>query len=81
MPIKLSQPIPLILVLAMEASTEFPEDARVTKGKHLAELIWWSLAKRIIRLAGEEYQWSDEQWQDFSQIFLRPTDYSVQIIS
>ena len=57
------------------------EDPRVTKGKKLAELIWWSLAKRIVSLAGEEYGWDDEQWSTVGQLFLRPNDYFVKVIN
>ena len=60
---------------------DFPEDARVTTGKKLAELLWWSLAKRIMSLAGEEYEWTDEQWAAAGQIFLRPNDYFVVAIN
>jgi hypothetical protein len=59
--------------------SHFPEDPRVVQGKKLAELLWWSLAKRIMSLAGEEYEWNDEQWAVASQIFLRPNDYFVRV--
>ena len=53
------------------------EDERMTEGKRIAELIWWSLAKRIVRLAGEHYNWSDTEWRNASELFLRPNDYKV----
>lgn len=53
------------------------EDERVKKGKKLAEMIWWSLAKRIVLLAGEMYGWDDERWRDATELFLRPSDYKV----
>jgi hypothetical protein len=56
-------------------------DPRVAKGKKLAELMWWSLAKRIVSLAGEEYKWTDEQWEQVGLVFLRPNDYFVVTIN
>jgi hypothetical protein len=55
------------------------EDPRVLKGKQLAELLWWSLAKRIVCLAGEEYKWTDEEWDEAGRIFLRANDYFVVV--
>ena len=57
------------------------EDVRVKKGKYLAELMWWSLAKRIVRIASEHYKWDDEHLRDISEIFLRPNDYKVETIN
>ena len=57
-----------------------PLDPRIQKGKQLAELLWWSLAKRIVKLAGEHFHWDDEQWREASEIFLRPNDYKVVVI-
>ncbi len=54
-------------------------DPRIEKGKVLAELLWWSLAKRIVLYAGELYNWSEEEWKDATDIFLRPNDYKVKI--
>jgi hypothetical protein len=56
------------------------EDARVKKGIYLAELIWWSLAKRIVRIASEHYKWDDDHLRQISDIFLRPNDYKVNVI-
>jgi hypothetical protein len=55
-------------------------DERVKKGKEFMEFLWWSYAKRIVRLAGEHYNWTDEQWGEASELFLKPTDYSVVVI-
>ena len=55
-------------------------DARVKKGKEFMEFLWWSYAKRIVRLAGEHFQWTDEQWREASERFLKPTDYTVSVI-
>lgn len=52
-------------------------DERMTKGIELAEQVWWSLAKRIIFLAGNLYKWDEEQWRTANEKFLRPNDYKV----
>ena len=57
------------------------EDIRIKKGKYLAELMWWSLAKRIVRIASEHYKWDDDHLRDISEIFLRPNDYKVETIN
>jgi hypothetical protein len=57
------------------------EDVRIKKGKYLAELMWWSLAKRIVRIASEHYKWDDDHLRDISEIFLRPNDYKVETIN
>jgi hypothetical protein len=51
---------------------------RIEKGRAFAEIVWWSLAKRIVKIAGEHYNWTDEQWNQAYEIFLRPNDYSVK---
>ena len=53
------------------------EDQRVKRGIQIAEQIWWSLAKRIVYLAGKMYNWDDDQWRDANEFFLRPNDYFV----
>jgi len=52
-------------------------DPRVEKGKELAEMIWWSLAKRIVLLASEHYKWDDDQLSEITDIFLKPSDYTI----
>lgn len=52
-------------------------DERVEKGKQLVELIWWSLAKNILRIARGHYEWDDDTLKEFTDIFLRPGDYHV----
>ena len=59
---------------------EPPEDARITKGKALVEMMWWSLAKRIVRLAADHYKWDEEQLVQATELFLRPGDYRVTIL-
>jgi hypothetical protein len=54
-------------------------DTRVEKGKRFVELIWWSLAKRIVRIAGDHYQWTEEEWKEAMEQFLRPGDYKVLV--
>ena len=56
------------------------DDPRIEKGKVFAELLWWSLAKRILSLAGDHYGWNDEQWREASALFLRPNDYKVKVL-
>ena len=53
------------------------QDPRVQKGKEFVEMIWWSLAKRIVRIAGDHYKWDDTQWREAQENFLRPNDYKV----
>ena len=52
-------------------------DPRVEKGKELAEMIWWSLAKRIVRIANDHYKWDDYQLSEVTDIFLKPSDYTI----
>lgn len=54
-------------------------DARMTKGVEFAEQVWWSLAKKIVFLAGTLYNWDEDQWRDANEKFLRPNDYKVII--
>jgi len=53
------------------------ESQRIQLGKEFAERIWWTLAKSIVKKAGELYNWTDEQWNDANEMFLRPNDYKV----
>jgi hypothetical protein len=55
------------------------ESQRIEKGKAFAELIWWTLAKSIVKKAGELYNWNDDQWKDANELFLRPNDYKVSL--
>ncbi len=59
--------------------TLYAESERVQKGKQIAEQIWWSLAKRILRIAGDLYKWDDNDWREAQEIFLRPNDYFVVV--
>jgi len=52
-------------------------DPRVKKGIELVEMIWWSLAKQIVKIAGEHYNWDNEKWQEATELFLKPSDYKV----
>ena len=54
-------------------------DENVKKGIVLAEQVWWSLAKRIVFLAGNLYKWDEEQWQEANEKFLKPSHYKVVI--
>jgi hypothetical protein len=53
------------------------ENENVKKGIVLVEQLWWSLAKRIVFLAGNLYKWDEEQWREANEKFLRPNDYKV----
>ena len=59
---------------------EPPPDPRIAKGKDLVEMMWWSLAKRIMRMAADHYKWDDEQLKDATELFLRPGDYRVNVL-
>lgn len=56
---------------------EYQENVIV--GKRFVEQIWWALAKRIVRIAGEKYSWNEEQWNNANSVFLRPNDYFVTV--
>ena len=53
------------------------ENENVKKGIVLVEQLWWSLAKRIVFLAGNLYKWDEDQWREANEKFLRPNDYKV----
>ena len=55
------------------------DEIRLDKGKRFIEHLWWSLAKRIVRIAGDHYQWTEEEWKSAMEIFLRPGDYKVML--
>jgi hypothetical protein len=52
-------------------------EQRIADGKQFAEFLWWTLAKRIVLLAGELYNWDDQQWETAQELFLRSNDYEV----
>ncbi len=54
-------------------------EQRTERGQRLVEQLWWSLAKRIVQLAGTHYKWDDDQWRAATELFLRPNDYSVLV--
>ena len=51
----------------------------VEKGREFAERFWFSLAKRILKIAGEHYKWDEAEWEENINLFLRPNDYVVNI--
>ena len=51
----------------------------VEKGREFAERFWFSLAKRILKIAGEHYKWDEQAWEENINLFLRPCDYRVDI--
>lgn len=50
---------------------------RVHRGLRFIEQLWWQLAKKVVKLAGELYEWDEEQWKEMQELFLRPNDYKV----
>jgi hypothetical protein len=56
-----------------------PLDPRVEKGKKLVEFLWFRLAKKIVKIAGETYGWDEEAWEEAQRIYLRPIDYKVVV--
>ena len=54
-------------------------NTNVDKGREFAERFWFSLAKRILKIAGEHYKWDDVVWEENINIFLRSSDYRVDI--
>jgi hypothetical protein len=57
----------------------FTNDPAIQTGIQFAEQVWWTLAKRIVKAAGEYYKWDETQWQTANELFLRPNDYKVRI--
>ena len=53
------------------------ESERISRGQQLLEQLWWSMAKKIVETAGKQYNWTEEQWQSATELFLRPNDYSI----
>ena len=54
-------------------------EKRIADGIQFAEFVWWSLAKRIVSLAGDLYKWDESQWDTAQELFLRSNDYKVVI--
>jgi len=52
-------------------------EQRIADGIQFAELLWWTLAKRIVGIAGDLYKWNDEEWEKAQELFLRSNDYQV----
>ena len=52
-------------------------EKRISDGRQFADFIWWSLAKRIVLIAGDLYKWDESQWESAQEIFLRNNDYKV----
>uniref|UniRef100_A0A6C0L5J0 Uncharacterized protein n=1 Tax=viral metagenome TaxID=1070528 RepID=A0A6C0L5J0_9ZZZZ len=59
------------------SSIDAANDKRITDGKQFAEFLWWTLAKRIVGIAGELYKWDESQWEVIKEKFLRNNDYAV----
>jgi len=71
------------LVLSMDstASASAVADAanekRIAEGIKIAEFMWWTLAKRIVGIAGDLYKWDESRWEVVKEKFLRSNDYVV----
>lgn len=52
---------------------EPPIDPRVAKGAEFAELVWYTLAKRILTIARDHYGWPPEKEAEMVTQFLRTT--------
>jgi hypothetical protein len=60
-------------------TTTVNSNVYVYKGREFAERFWFSLAKRILKIAGEHYKWDEQTWDENINLFLRSSDYSVII--
>jgi len=58
-------------------SIDAANEKRIADGKQFAEFLWWTLAKRIVGIAGELYKWDESQWEVIKEKFLRNNDYAV----
>ena len=65
----------------MDSTASMAADAanekRIAEGIKFAEFVWWTLAKRIVDIAGDIYKWDDSQWNSAAEKFLRGNDYKV----
>ena len=66
-------------MLVLHISSRTMDTDHMKKGIEFTEQIWWSLAKRIVFLAGNLYKWDDERWREANELFLRPNDYKVLV--
>jgi hypothetical protein len=57
------------------------EEQRIQEGLALAEHIWWTLAKSIVKKAGELYKWTDEEWATAQELFGTPNPQYLNAIT
>lgn len=62
---------------AAAADADAANEKRIAEGVKFAEFMWWTLAKRIVGIAGDLYKWDDSEWEVVKEKFLRSNDYTV----
>lgn len=55
-------------------------DDRMRRGVEFAEMLWFSFAQRIFRMAAELYGWDQKRQTALEEVYLRPNDYLVEVI-
>lgn len=55
-------------------------DQRLTRGVGFAEMLWFSFAQRIFRMAVELYGWDTRRAAEMEEIYLRPNDYTIEVV-
>jgi hypothetical protein len=55
------------------------EDSRLARGIQLAEMVWYSVAQRVVAVAAQLYGWDEKRRAEIEELFLRPNDYSVEV--
>jgi hypothetical protein len=59
------------------AAADAANEKRIAEGINIAEFMWWTLAKRIVGIAGDLYKWDESRWEVVKEKFLRSNDYTV----
>jgi len=59
------------------AVADAANEKRIAEGIKIAEFMWWTLAKRIVGIAGDLYKWDESRWEVVKEKFLRSNDYVV----
>ena len=62
---------------ATSAAADAANEKRIAEGIKIAEFMWWTLAKRIVGIAGDLYKWDESRWEVVKEKFLRSNDYVV----
>ena len=63
--------------MASAAAADAANEKRIAEGIKIAEFMWWTLAKRIVGIAGDLYKWDESRWEIVKEKFLRSNDYVV----